>query len=132
MSNTVVSPERDPVSKPEPSLEQSPVSNPAPASVPAPRTSKDPRRHSRIPYAGPVRLTWESRGEVLYAQGKCIDVSESGLRIELPVPVPVATSLMISADRINVSGAATVKSVTPRRAKYVIGLELCGALRGKF
>jgi hypothetical protein len=94
-------------------------------------SSKDGRRHRRLPMIGPVRLAWESGGETKFALGKCVDISEGGMRIEVLVPIPLQTALMMSADRIQLSGAATVRHLVPRRAKYLVGLELCGSLYGK-
>jgi hypothetical protein len=86
---------------------------------------KDSRRHRRVPWIGPVRLSWEdSRGETRFAHAKCIDVSESGMRIEAPVPVPSGTRILLNAERIKLSGAATVKHATRYSGKYIIGLEL--------
>ena len=86
---------------------------------------KDVRRHRRVPWIGPVRLTWEdSRGENRFAHAKCIDVSEGGMRLEAPVPVQSGTRILLSAERIKLSGAAMVKHVTRYSGKYILGLEL--------
>jgi hypothetical protein len=88
------------------------------------------RRYERVAYNGPIRISWESeRGEVMYAQGKCVDVSEAGLRIEVPEPVPVRTYITLRADRINVSGRASVRSVDRRGTRFVLGLELSQEIR---
>jgi PilZ domain len=92
---------------------------------------KDGRRHRRVAYMGPVRLAWESSGETKYTQGKCVNLSETGLRIEVLTQIPLNTHVMISADRITFAGAATVKHLESRRGKYIVGLELCNALHGK-
>jgi len=51
------------------------------------------------------------------------------MRIEVLRPIPVHARILLRADAINVSGSATVKHVTPRRAKYILGLNLSQALR---
>ena len=90
------------------------------------------RRHGRIPYDGPVRLSWEDEhGHVLYAQGKCMDVSEGGLRIEVQEWVPVRTYVTLRADRIDVSGTAVVKHVRRRGTRFVVGLAISQQLRLK-
>ena len=94
--------------------------------------SKEARRHRRLPYSGPVRLSWEDevRGP-RFALVKCIDVSEGGLRIESPVPVPLRATVSLSAGRIYVSGAGSVKHVQRFGAKYLIGVQLNGPLDKK-
>jgi len=88
------------------------------------------RRHLRIPYGGPVRLSWEDqRGELNFAAGKCLDISKAGLQIEIPVPIPRGTYITFRADRINVSGTASVRNVTNKGSRYIVGLELNAPLR---
>lgn len=87
------------------------------------------RRHRRIPYSGPVRISWQDgNGQPAYIQGKCLDVSEGGLRVESPQPVPARTLIAFNAERLKLSGSATVKHVQRRGPKYILGLELNAAL----
>ena len=87
--------------------------------------TNDARRHRRVSWIGPVRLSWEnSRGESRFAHAKCIDVSENGMRIECPVPVESGTRILLNAERIKLSGAATVKHLTRYGGKYIVGVEL--------
>jgi hypothetical protein len=91
---------------------------------------KDARRHGRIPYLGPLRISWiEPSGEPRFAMAKCIDVSEAGLRIELSVGIPLRTPITLNAERIKMSGPASIKHVARRGAKYILGLELSQALQ---
>ena len=94
--------------------------------------TKEARRHPRLPYAGPVRLCWEDslRGP-LFAQGRCIDVSETGTRLELPIPIPVHAAVSVTTDWMGVAGSASVKNVKRFGAKYVIGLQFNQALPPK-
>jgi hypothetical protein len=93
--------------------------------------SKDSRRHRRVPYIGPIRLVWEDNGQSRFVQGKCIDVSESGLRVESAVPIPLRSRISLNAEKIKMSGSATVKHVERFGAKYILGLELSQALHDK-
>lgn len=94
-------------------------------------SSKDSRRHRRIPYLGPIQISWESYGQTRFAQGKCLDISENGLRIEVPIPVPVRTSIVLRAERIQLSGSATVRYSTRYGAKYILGIEMSQVLQEK-
>ncbi len=62
-----------------------------------------------------------------YAQAKCLDISEDGLRIQVSEPVPVRTRLLFRADLINFGGSATVRCVSWRGCKYILGLSLSQA-----
>ena len=87
--------------------------------------ARDVRRHSRVPLIGPVRVSWEDqRGEARFAPARCIDVSESGMRLESPVPIPAGARVLLNAERIKLSGAATVRHVARYSGKYILGIEL--------
>jgi hypothetical protein len=90
-------------------------------------TVKNHRRKRRIPYLGPVRISWEDRGQARFAAGRCIDISEEGMRIEVSQPVQAGSMVQICADRIRVSGAATVKRMERCGSKYLLGLQLTQA-----
>jgi hypothetical protein len=95
--------------------------------------TQDRRRHPRIPYTGPIRLAWEdASGETLYVQARCLDVSRSGLRVEVSTAIPVRATVLLNADQIKLSGAARVKDSMRRGSKFILGLELNGKLREEY
>ena len=89
------------------------------------------RRHRRILYTGPVRLSWQGAAGPCYATAKCMDVSASGMRFECSEPIPVRSMVSLRAERLNVSGSATVRHLARRGAKYRVGLELTEAVPEK-
>jgi hypothetical protein len=92
--------------------------------------AKNIRRHHRIPYVGPIQVSWEdASGRSRFAQAKCIDLSETGVRVEAPEPIPISTCVMLRVDRIRLAGASRVKHVERYGSKYIVGLELTEALR---
>ena len=91
---------------------------------------KNRRRHRRIPCLNPIRLSWEEQGQPRYAIAKCINVSESGLRIESPYPVPAGTSILLASERINLRGSAKVRSLVRNGSKFLLGIQLGQAIRG--
>ena len=93
--------------------------------------TKDIRRHHRIPYVGPVRLSWEDQGRAKFIMAKCVDISETGLRVEVSEPIPIRTNLQLRAERINLGGSASVKHCVRYGAKYLLGLELSQLLQEK-
>jgi hypothetical protein len=78
-----------------------------------------------------VRISWEDAyGLRKYAQARCLDVSEDGLLIEVPEPIPLHSTVSLRAEAIKLAGSGTVKHVTRRGTKVVlVGLELSHALR---
>ena len=87
--------------------------------------TKESRRNNRVPCAGSVSLSWDDeRGQTRYASGKCIDISEAGLRVELKESIPVRTRVAFRMEAINESGSGTVRHATRRNMKVVIGLAL--------
>lgn len=83
------------------------------------------RRHPRTPHAGPVKISWQdSSGADRWARGKCVDVSEGGLRIELLDEIPINTRVILSAESLHISGSAVVKNASRKGLKLLIGLEL--------
>jgi hypothetical protein len=92
---------------------------------------REGRRNHRIPYAGPIRISWDEPSGPRFAMGKCIELSESGIRVEVPVNVAVRTSLTLNAERIKLAGSASVRHVTRHGAKYILGLELSQSMMEK-
>jgi hypothetical protein len=90
---------------------------------------KDSRRHRRFPYANPVRISWEEQGQPRYAVTKCINVSEKGLRLESAHPVKIGTLIILQSEKINLRCTATVKQSVRLGSKYLLGLQLTGAIR---
>jgi hypothetical protein len=88
-------------------------------------TAKEYRRGNRVPCAGPVRVTWDDdRGQTHYALGKCLDISENGLRVELQESIPVRTRVAFRIERIDESGSGSVRHATRRNMKVVLGISL--------
>ena len=79
-----------------------------------------------------MRISWEdAHGLVKYTQGRCLDVSEDGLRIDVQEPIPLQSTVSLRAEAINLSGSATVKHVARRGSRIVLGLELSHPLRAQ-
>jgi PilZ domain len=88
-------------------------------------SKKDNRLHHRVLYSGQARIAWEDeQGLTRFAHAKCIDVSQGGLRIEAAERIPLLARISLRADRINLSGSATVRNVGWRGCKYILGLNL--------
>jgi hypothetical protein len=83
------------------------------------------RRHPRFHYRGVVFISWKMfDGQKNFALGRCLDVSEQGLGLELSARIPVGSFVRVRAYRLNLDGSATVRHVTRRPGGYGLGLEL--------
>jgi hypothetical protein len=93
-------------------------------------SKRDIRRHQRVSYLGRVVVSWvDPHGLPKYAPATCLDVSETGLRIETRELIPAYTNVSLRADQIKLAGSATVKHVERHGRNYILGLELSQALR---
>ncbi len=92
----------------------------------------DIRRHSRTPRTDPVQLSWRDRnGNAQVSRGRLVDISEAGMRVEVPEPLEKLTYLTVRADGLGIHGTASVRSCTRKGLKYVVGLEFSGGLQYK-
>ena len=60
--------------------------------------------------------------------GKCLDISEEGIRVEVPESIPARTNVMLRAEQLNLTGSAIVKHIERQGLSYFLGLELSQAL----
>jgi hypothetical protein len=82
----------------------------------------DLRRHHRAPVKTRADLHWEGPdGTLKIARGCCLDVSESGMRLEVfgEIPKP-GTSLYVRLEEFGFAEYSTVRYVQPRG---VVGIE---------
>jgi hypothetical protein len=91
---------------------------------------KNRRRFRRIPQVRPVRIGWEEQGEQRFAIGRCLDLSEVGMRIEIAQPVTRGARIMIAAEHIKFSGSASVRHVIRLGSRYMLGAELTQPIAG--
>jgi hypothetical protein len=90
------------------------------------------RRHTRSAKSAPVHVVWKDRqGVDNIARGTIIDVSESGIRVELPEPLEKQSYVTLQCTSLGLHGSASVRTCTRKGLKYVVGLELSGGLKWK-
>lgn len=85
------------------------------------------RRAVRYPCAGDIRLAWTSDFDK-YSMGECVDISRTGLRILISVPIPLRTSVCFKADCLAFGGSGIVRFCKRLNGKYVVGLDFSGGL----
>ena len=91
---------------------------------------KESRRYRRIRRSGSIQISWIERGEPRYIRGKYVDVSQGGVRLEIPVPIPAGVVVQLRSESIKISGSARVRHVSRFGARHVIGIELLRPLHG--
>ena len=80
----------------------------------------DLRRHARSAKAAPLQLIWKDRqGIDRFINGSIIDISESGVRVELREPLEKQTYVTMQAAGLGLHGSASVKSCARKGMKYV-------------
>ena len=75
-------------------------------------------------FTGSVLICWtDDHGREHYGRGRCIDVSESGCGVELMESVPLRTNISLRLPELEISTFASVRHVTRKGSKYIVGLE---------
>jgi len=94
---------------------------------------KDHRQHHRVPYFGPARISWhDEEGTARFGPAKFLNVSAEGVRIEVAETIPVGSHISLRAERISLSGSATVRNISWRSCKYILGLNLSQTQSAEF
>jgi hypothetical protein len=73
----------------------------------------------------PVRLAWlDEYGQIRCLTGRCIDVSNRRVHVEVREQIPLGTRVMLRADGISVAGSTSVKYVTRHETSFILVLDL--------
>jgi hypothetical protein len=90
------------------------------------------RRHSRAPKSSPVQIIWQDRSGVdKYANGKSLDVSTSGMRVEVTEQIERGVYVTVQAPSLGLHGRASVRSCNRKGLKFILGLEFSGGMEWK-
>jgi len=90
------------------------------------------RRHERIDTNSELQLMWLDRdGTEKYTSARTLDVSESGMRVLVPEPLPERSYVTFRADKLKLHGRASVRSCTLKGTRFVVGLEFAAGMRFK-
>ena len=77
-----------------------------------------------------VQLSWVAEnGEVCSALVMCHDISQEGMQLRSPAPVPVRSSVQYLISGSPLQGTGTVRSSTRAGAGFVVGLTFAVPLR---
>jgi hypothetical protein len=90
------------------------------------------RRHARAEKSSPVQIVWKDRrGEDRYVNGRSLDISPSGMRVEISEPIDKQTYVTLQCMALGLHGTASVRTCVRKGMKYVVGLEFSGGLQWK-
>src|ERR1700734_3489023 len=70
-----------------------------------------------------VEVTWKSEtDQKFFEQCRAIDVSDTGVAVECPEPIPVSSNVVIVAPDFQIASLAQVRHCHWNRSTYVLGL----------
>jgi hypothetical protein len=94
-------------------------------------TRHDLRRQERRPCEHKVTVTWrDARGDNKFAIAQAIDISESGIRLQMPEAPPLHSYVMLRATELGLLGNASVRHcVRTAASKYAVGAEFSAGLQ---
>jgi len=79
-----------------------------------------------------VQLVWQGRGGVdQFVSGKTLDVSASGMRVEVSAPIEKQTYVTVQCAALGLHGRASVRTCARKGTKFLIGLEFSAGLQWK-
>lgn len=86
--------------------------------------SKDLRRGHRISHSIDIRLSWQdSQGNFKFGQGRSLEISRTGMRIESPESITPRSYITLKADSVGLACSASVRHCARKAGKFVVGLE---------
>jgi hypothetical protein len=88
------------------------------------RTAGEQRRYLRFRYIGVIFLSWVEPDGNNHVMGRCIDISEGGLGIEISRRISVGAEVRVRADWVKLDGIANVRHIREQGGGFQIGLEL--------
>lgn len=95
-------------------------------------SDRDIRRYRRKTISTRAQVTWQDHlGNDKFANARCFDISESGLRLEVPEALPVHAQITLRSSDLRLHGRASVKHCSKQGTKYILGVEFVGGLRWK-
>jgi hypothetical protein len=93
-------------------------------------TQSNLRREERTAVNLPVLLVWaDSHGGERCLWGRCTNVSESGLRLQLHNPVPTRLYVNFRIDLLRLNGSGSVRYCRREGDTFATGIEFSGGLK---
>lgn len=85
-------------------------------------------REERYPVSFSVCLMWQEKsGAVRRVNGRCVDLSPEGMKVEMRDRVEAGTSVLVSSREFGRMGHATVRHSTRDRMRCLVGVSFGSA-----
>jgi PilZ domain len=82
------------------------------------------RSNARRPYNVALSLCWsDTSGKIVHGVARCVNISDSGARIEYSQPIAKLSPVRISADESRMAKTGRVRYCEPAGSIYLIGIE---------
>ena len=95
-------------------------------------TSRGTRRHDRTEYAEIVQVMWKDRdGGDKFTNARTLNISEVGMRIEVPEPLQERSYVTLRCDKLKLNGRASVRTCHRKGTRYLVGLEFAVGMKWK-
>ena len=85
----------------------------------------DLRRQQRRPCEHNVTVIWrDSRGDNKFANVRAVDISDGGMRLQMPEAPPLRSYVTVRDSKLGLVGSASVRySLRTKGSKYFVGAE---------
>jgi hypothetical protein len=91
---------------------------------------RDLRRQRRERSNSTVLVMWcDEAGEDRYSDAQALDVSEIGLRLQIPVRIRERSYVTLRSESLGIHGRASVRYCSRVGNKYIIGVEFAAGLK---
>lgn len=91
---------------------------------------RDLRRKTRENSDCKVVAVWrDEQGTDKFANGRAMDVSDVGVRIQMPVAIRVGSYITLRAEQLGIHGQGSVRYCTRQGHLFSIGVEISGMPR---
>ena len=82
-----------------------------------------------MPDSGVVSLSWQdSQGHFRFSQGKCLEISQTGMRVQIPERVALRSYVSLKADCGGLTCSASVRHCMCKAGQFIVGLEFSSPL----
>jgi hypothetical protein len=91
------------------------------------RPRSNSRRHVRYAVNSSIRVLWhDAEGKEIISLAKVVEVSVSGVKLQLQHALPVRSFIVCNDRNVGLSGGGTIRYCIMVRGKYEIGVEFTG------
>jgi hypothetical protein len=79
--------------------------------------------------SGEISLSWQDpQGHFRFSQGRCLEISQTGMRVQIPERVAVRSYVSLKAECAGLACSASVRHCMRKAGRFVVGLEFSSPL----